>query len=64
MAWVAILYPPPPHIREFFFFASVCLITVHDIWPFFLMSVVPLDAAHLFDINAAILGRLLAAVQL
>jgi hypothetical protein len=27
------------------------------------MSVVPLDAAHLFDLKVAILGWLLAAVQ-
>jgi hypothetical protein len=27
------------------------------------MQIVPLDAAHLFDLNAAILGWLLAAVQ-
>jgi hypothetical protein len=27
------------------------------------MLIVPLDAAHLFDLNAAILGWLLAAVQ-
>jgi hypothetical protein len=27
------------------------------------MQIVPLEAAHLFDLNAAILGWLLAAVQ-
>jgi hypothetical protein len=27
------------------------------------MQIVPLEAAHLFDLNAAILGGLLAAVQ-
>jgi hypothetical protein len=34
-----------------------------DIWVIFLMQNVPLDAAHLFDLNAAILGWLLPAVQ-
>jgi hypothetical protein len=35
-----------------------------DICPFFLMLIVPLDAAHLFDLNTAILRRLLLAVPL
>jgi hypothetical protein len=36
---------------------------LHDICPYFLMLIVPLDAALLFDVNAAILGWLLLAVQ-
>jgi hypothetical protein len=32
-------------------------------WGVFLMQIVPLEAARLFDLNAAILGWLLAAVQ-
>jgi hypothetical protein len=35
-----------------------------SIWGVFLMEIVPLEAAHLFELNAAILGWLLAAVQL
>jgi hypothetical protein len=46
------LLPP----REFLFFASIC--------PFFLLLFLPLDAALLFDVNAAIVGWLLLAVQL
>ncbi len=34
-----------------------------DILGVFLMKIVPLEAAHLFDLKAAILGWLLAAVQ-
>ncbi len=34
-----------------------------DIWVFFYMQNVPLDAALLFDLHAAILGWLLAADQ-
>ncbi len=33
-----------------------------DIWGVFLMQIVPLEATHLFDLNSAILGWLLAAV--
>jgi hypothetical protein len=36
---------------------------LNDNCPFFLMLIVPLDAAHLFDLNAAILGWLLLANQ-
>ncbi len=54
--------PPPPPSREFFFLPhSPGLL---DIWAVFLMQNVPLDAALLFDLRAAILGWLLAAVQL
>ena len=60
MAWDAILNPTP-HIREFFFFASFSLLM--SIWGVFLMQIVPLEAAHLFDLNTAILGWLLAALQ-
>ncbi len=48
---------------EFFFFASFSLVTSGYIWGVFWMQIVPLEAAHLFDLNAAILGWLLAAVQ-
>ncbi len=46
MAWVAIL-TPPPHIGNSSF-SPLCPY-LHDIFPFFLMSIVPLDTAHLFD---------------
>ncbi len=36
---------------------------LNDNCPFFLMLIVPPDAAHLFDLNAAILGWLLLAIQ-
>jgi hypothetical protein len=59
MAWVAFLPPPPPPTAGTFFVSFFLL----DIWVVFLMQNIPLDAAYLFDLNAAILGKLLAAVQ-
>jgi hypothetical protein len=59
MAWLAIL--SPPHTREYFFLPLSP--QLHDICPFSLLLIVPLDAAHRFDLNAAILGWLLYAVQ-
>ncbi len=53
--------PPPPHSREFFFLPHSPKFL--DIWVVFLMQNVPLDAAHLFDLIAAILGLLLAVVK-
>jgi hypothetical protein len=61
MALVAIVNPPPPHSREFLFLPHSPWLL--DIWVIFLMQNVPLDAALLFDLRAAILGWLLAAVQ-
>ena len=57
MAWNAI---PLSTLGNSSFLLSHCLL---DIWGVFLMEIVPLEAAHLFDLNAAILGWLLAAVQ-
>jgi hypothetical protein len=59
MAWVAILSPPHTQGNS-----SFCLILLNYMTfaPFFLMLIAPLDAAHLFYPNAAILGWLLYAV--
>jgi hypothetical protein len=62
MAWVAIMAAPPPPHRELLFFASFSLIKWH--LPFYLLLFLPLDAALLFDVNAAIMGWLPLAVQL
>jgi hypothetical protein len=63
MAWVAILAapPPPPHTGNSSFLPLPPYL--NDICPFFLLLFVPLDAALLFDVNAAIMGWLLLAVQ-
>jgi hypothetical protein len=60
MAWVAILNPPPTSGNSSFLPHSPELL---DIWGVFLMQIVPLEAANLFELNTAILGWLLAAVQ-
>jgi hypothetical protein len=44
--------PPPPHSREFFFLPHSPLLL--DIWVVFLVQNVPLGAALLFDLHAAI----------
>jgi hypothetical protein len=60
MAWVAILFPPPTSGKSSFLPHSPLLF---DIWGVFWMQIVLLEAKHLFDLNATILGWLLAAVQ-
>jgi hypothetical protein len=63
MVWVAILAAPSPPTptQGILLFASFFLIKWH--LPFFLLLFVPLDASLLFDVNAAIMGWLLLAVQ-
>jgi hypothetical protein len=55
------LEPPSPHSREFFFLPHSPWLL--GIWVVLLMQIVPLDAVLLFDLHAAILVWLLAAVQ-
>jgi hypothetical protein len=56
MAWVAILLPPPPPLREFWFLPLSPYL--NDFCPIFLLLFLPLDTA-LFYVNAAIMGWLL-----
>jgi hypothetical protein len=55
-----VLPPPPTSGNSSFLSHSPWLL---DIWGVFWMQIVPLEAAHLFDLNVAILGWPLAAVQ-
>ncbi len=61
MAWVAILLPPPHIGNSSFLPLSPYL---NDFCPIFLLLFFPLDTALLFDVNAAIMGWLIFAVQL